>query len=84
MTLLIALSVFEIVLLVAVLAFFVIRITKLLRHISTNLAKITWGVRTLVTQCGAIGPAADQINSNLAATAADLERAAVGAERLSV
>lgn len=81
MTLRITLSVLLIVALVAVLAFFVIRITKLLIHISTNLARVTWGVRTLVTQCGEIGPAADKLNMNLAAAAADLERAAAGAER---
>lgn len=82
MTLRIVLSVLEIVLLVVVLAFFLVRITRLLRKIAINLAKVTWGVRTLTTQCAAIGPAADTINDNLAAAAADLERAAVMAERL--
>ncbi len=82
MTLRIVLSVLEIVLLVLVLAFFLVRITRLLRKIAVNLAKVTWGVRTLEKQCAAIGPAADTINDNLAAAAADLERAAVMAERL--
>lgn len=83
MTLRIFLSVLEIVLLVVILAFFIVKITRLLRKISTNLAKVTWGVRTLGTQCAVIGPAADEINDNLAAAAADLERAAVMAERLA-
>lgn len=82
MTTRITLSVLEIVLLVAVLAFFLVRITKLLRTISANLAKVTWGVRTVETQCAVIGPAADAINAELAATAANLERAASLAERL--
>lgn len=83
MTLRIFLSVLEIVLLVVILAYFIVKITRLLRKISINLAKVTWGVRTLGTQCAVIGPAADEINNNLAAAAADLERAAVMAERLA-
>ena len=83
MTLRVFLTVLEIVLLVAILAFFVVKITRLLRKISVNLAKVTWGVRTLGTQCAVIGPSADEINNNLAAAAADLERAAVAAERLA-
>ncbi len=81
-SLLVTLTVIEIVLLVVVLAFFLVRITRLLRKIAVNLAKVTWGVRTLERQCSVIGPAADSINNNLAAAAADLERAAVMAERL--
>jgi hypothetical protein len=81
-SLLVTLTVIEIVLLVVVLAFFLVRITRLLRGIAVNLAKVTWGVRTLERQCSVIGPAADTINDNLAAAAADLERAAVMAERL--
>ena len=83
MTLRVFLTVLEIVLLVAILAFFVVKITRLLRKISVNLAKVTWGVRTLGTQCAVIGPSADEINTNLAAVAADLERAATSAERLA-
>lgn len=82
MTLRVTLSVLEIVLVVAVLAYFLIRLAQLVTSISTNLAKVTWGVRTVEVQCRAIGPAADTINANLSAAAANLEQAASAAERL--
>ncbi len=77
------LTVLEIVLLVVVLAFFLNRVAAQLNHICSNLARVTFGVRAVETQCGVIGPAADRINANLASTAAGLEQAAAQAERLS-
>lgn len=82
MTLRVTLSVLEIAAVVAVLAFFLIRLSRLLRRISITLARVTWGVRTVEKQCFQIGPAADRINANLATAAAGLESAAVMAERL--
>ena len=83
MTLRIFLTVLEIALFVAVLGFFLNRITQQLVSVNKTLAKITFGVRAVETQCHVIGPAADRINSNLSAVAAGLENAAARAERLA-
>ncbi len=76
------LTVLEIVLLVVVLAFFLNKIAGQLNSISANLARVTFGVRAVETQCAVIGPAADRINANLASAAGGLEQAAAQAERL--
>lgn len=83
MTLRIFLTVFEIVLFVAVLGYFLNRITRQLVSVNKTLAKITFGVRAVETQCHVIGPTTDRINSNLAAVAAGLEDAASRAARLA-
>ncbi len=83
MTLRVFLSVFEIVLLVLVLGLFLNKIAYQLNSISKTLAKITFGVRAVETQCAVIGPAADRINANLSQVAAGLEDAASRAERLA-
>lgn len=83
MTLRIFLTVVEILLFVGVLGFFLNRITLQTTSINRTLAKITFGVRAVETQCYAIGPAADRINANLASVAAGLEDAANRAERLA-
>lgn len=83
MTLRVFLTVLEIVLFVAVLGWFLNRITLQLVSVNRTLAKITFGVRAVETQCYAIGPAADRINANLASAAAGLENAASRAERLA-
>jgi len=82
MTLRIFLTVLEIVGFVVVLGFFLNRITLQLVSVNKTLAKITFGVRAVETQCHVIGPAADRINSNLASVAAGLEDAAARADRL--
>lgn len=84
MTLRVVLSVGEILLVVGVLAFFLIQVARLLNSISATLGKITFGVRAVETQCAVIGPAADQVNANLAAAVAALKDAAVGAKRGAV
>ncbi|MEO5679507.1 MAG: hypothetical protein ABIS47_07560 [Acidimicrobiales bacterium] len=76
-------TVFEIALVVLTLAFFLNRISIQLVHITKTLAKVTFGVRAVETQCAVIGPAADRINANLAEAAGGLEKAAVLAERLA-
>lgn len=77
------LSIVDVLLLVIVLAFFLNWVARLLNSISATLGKVTFGVRAVETQCAVIGPAADQINANLTAAAQNLERAAIGAERLA-
>ena len=81
MTLRIFLTVFEIALLVLVLAWFLARISKLLVSISDTCGKITFGVRAVETQCAVIGPTADRINAGLTEVNSRLERAAAEAER---
>ncbi|HEX2700824.1 MAG TPA: hypothetical protein VHM89_11550 [Acidimicrobiales bacterium] len=83
MTLRIFCTVVEILLFVAVLGFFLNRITQQLVSVNKTLAKITFGVRAVETQCHAIGPAADRINANLQSVAAGLEDAAARTERLA-
>jgi len=81
MTLRVVLSVAEILLVVLVLAYFLNKVARQLNSISATLAKITFGVRAVETQCAVIGPAADKINANLAQTVANLQEATAGAKR---
>lgn len=83
MTLRVFLTVLEILGFVGVLGFFLNRITQQLVSVNRTLAKITFGVRAVETQCFNIGPAADRVNANLSAAAAGLEEAANRAERLA-
>lgn len=83
MTLRVFLTVFEIALLVGVLATFLNIVAKQLNRISANLARIAWGVRAVEVMCGVIGPAVDRINGNLVDVNNDLTRAAAAAERLA-
>jgi hypothetical protein len=83
MTLRIVLTIFEIAMLVGTLAVFLNIVAKQLNRISATLAKITFGVRAVETQCAVIGPAVDRVNGNLADTAAALSDAASQAERLA-
>ena len=83
MTLRVVLTVFEIVLLIGTLAFFLNVVARQLNSISATLAKITFGVRAVETQCLVIGPAADRINANLAEIARGLDEAASRASRLA-
>ena len=79
----VAATVFEILLVVLTLAYFLNRVARQLNHIAATLAKVTFGVRAVETQCAVIGPAADRINANLGEAAGGLEKAAVLAERLA-
>lgn len=83
MTLRVVLSVAEILLVVLVLAYFLNRVARQLNRVSATLGKVAFGVRAVEQECSVIGPAADRINANLAATAADLETAAIGVERMA-
>ena len=77
------LTVLEIVLLVAVLGLYLNKVSGQLNAISKTLAKVTFGVRAVETQCAAIGPAADRINGNLSECARGLSSAVSRAERLA-
>lgn len=77
------LSVLEIALLVGTLAIYLNIVAKQLNRISANLARVTFGVRAVETQCAVIGPAVDRINGNLVDVNNDLTRAAAAAETLA-
>jgi len=79
----IILTLFLIVAFVATLGIFLNRLSRQLRHIAATLAKITFGVRAVETQCAVIGPAADRINENLGHAAAGLTTAAGAAETMA-
>lgn len=83
MTLRVVLTIFEIAMLVGTLASFLNVVAKQLNRISATLAKITFGVRAVETQCAVIGPAVERINGNLADAAGALNEAAAQAERLA-
>lgn len=82
MTLRVVLTVVEIGALVAVLAYFLVRLTETLSHTGDTLEKIADGVKAIEGHCTILGPGADQINGLLRASAGNLERAAVAAEQL--
>jgi hypothetical protein len=81
-TLRIALSVAEILLFVAVLAFFLVRIRTYLGNVVANLEKIADGVGAVHGHCAAVGPGVEQVNALLAEAAGHLERAAEETESL--
>ncbi|MGH9076899.1 MAG: hypothetical protein ACRDY0_05505 [Acidimicrobiales bacterium] len=68
---------------VATLGIFLNKIGNQLRSISATLAKITFGVRAVETQCAVIGPATDRINENLGQAAEGLVAAAKAAEGMA-
>ncbi len=77
------LTVFEIVLLVGTLGFFLSIVSRQLMSISATLGKITFGVRAVLTQCEVIGPGTERVNRNLQEIARGLDEAASRAERLA-
>jgi hypothetical protein len=64
-TLLIVLTVVEVLVLVVVLAVYLVAITRTLRRTSQSLAKVSFGVRAIETQCAPIGPSVTRINGQL-------------------
>lgn len=64
-SLLVFLTVVEIVIAVAVLATYVIMVTRRLQLVSQYLAKIAFGVRAVDTQTAKIGPSVTKINGSL-------------------
>ncbi|MDP8942954.1 MAG: hypothetical protein M3N16_02360 [Actinomycetota bacterium] len=74
-TILIIITVFEVVLLVAVIATYLIIINATLNKISQTLGLITFGVRAIESMTGLIGPALTELNGTLEKVAGSLEGA---------
>lgn len=82
--LLITLTVIEVVLLVAVLAGYLVVLTRRLDSVASSLAKVAWGVRAVETEVGSIGPSVQRINGVLAELTEDvLPHVAAEADRLT-
>ena len=64
-TVLIVLTLVEVVLLVVVLAAYLIKIAASLRHVSQTLGLVTFGVRAIERQTEPIGPVVKDINGAL-------------------
>ena len=73
---LIAATLAEVVLLVAVLAGYLIAIAVRLRNISSTLGKVTFGVRAIDTQTKPLGPRLGEINGALGQVAQALQAVA--------
>ena len=72
-TLLIILTLVEVVLLVVVLAAYLIKIAATLRHVSQTLGLVTFGVRAIERQTEPLGPVVTDINGALGQIAGALE-----------
>jgi len=70
--LLVVLTILEILVVVAVLVFFLVAIARSLRRTTALLAKVSFGVRAIESQCAPIGPSVLTVNSQLAGIAAAL------------
>ena len=70
--LLVVLTVVEIVLVLAVLVYYLVRIAASLRRTSVLLGKVAFGVRAIETQCNVIGPAVLTVNDQLSGVAGAL------------
>ncbi len=85
--LLVTLTVLEIVVVAAVLVYYLARIAGSLRRTSLLLGKVAFGVRAIETQCQVIGPAVLTVNDQLGGIAGalhdltDLADAAAGPPR---
>lgn len=75
-TVLIVLTIVELVLLIGVLAAYLIFIARTLRNVSQTLGLITFGVRAIEKQTESIGPALHEVNGVLERAADELEQAA--------
>ena len=72
-TVLIVLTLVEVVLLVVVLAGYLIKIAATLRHVSQTLGLVTFGVRAIERQTEPLGPVVTDINGALEQIAGALE-----------
>lgn len=82
-TLLVTLTVIEIVALVVVLAIYLIALARHFRSIANTLAKLTFGVRAVEQQVGVIGPGVTKVNQTLEEIAGALPAIAEKAERVA-
>ena len=80
-SLLITLTVVEILIFVGALAGYLIAISRSLSNISGKLAKVTFGVRAIETQCSSIGPSVVRVNEQLTVIAGALRGLVDKAER---
>lgn len=82
--LLLTLTVLEVLALVAVLAGYLVAITRRLDGVARSLSKVAWGVRAVETEVSSIGPAVTRINAQLTELTEDLlPGVAEKAERLA-
>lgn len=72
-TVLIVLTLVEVVLLVVVLAVYLIKIAATLRHVSHTLGLVTFGVRAIEAQTAPLGPTLKDINGALEQVAGALD-----------
>ena len=85
--LLVALTIVEIVLVVVVLVYYLVRIAASLRRTAALLGKVSFGVRAIETQTNVIGPSVLKVNDQLGGIAdaladlTDLATAAAGPGR---
>ena len=85
--LLVTLTIVEIVLVLVVLVYYLVRVAASLRRTSTLLGKVAFGVRAIETQTEVIGPSVLKVNDQLATVAdaladlTDLATAAAGPAR---
>lgn len=81
-TLLVILTVILVLIVVGALATYLILISASLTRTSKNLAKVTFGVRAIETQCSSIGPSVTRANEQLTVIAGALGGLVDKAERL--
>ena len=85
--LLVALTIVEIVLVVVVLVYYLVRIAASLRRTAALLGKVYFGIRAIETQTNVIGPSVSKVNEQLGGIAdaladlTDLATAAAGPGR---
>lgn len=70
--LLVTLTIVEIVAVLAVLVYYLLRIAASLRRTSVLLGKVAFGVRAIETQCSVIGPSVLTVNEQLGGISAAL------------
>ena len=73
-TVLIVLTLVEVLLLVVVLAGYLIAIARTLRNVSQTLGLVTFGVRAIESQTASIGPRLTEVNGALEQVAAGIAR----------
>lgn len=71
--LLVVLTILEIVIVAAVLVYYLIRIGASLRRSAVLLGKVAFGVRAIETQCSSIGPSVVKVNGQLVGVADALD-----------
>lgn len=81
-TVLVILTVVYVLILVGALATYLILISASLTRTSKNLAKVTFGVRAIETQCSSIGPSVTRANEQLNVIAGALGGLVSKAEQL--